>query len=341
MADHSIGSDIDGLLSKVNMNSAFLGLAKNDTELVNDMKAAIVQLWNAARRREVLYIAVEHNIKYLTAICQASDHAKDLALNEVASLKVNFAKQKVEFDEMQRQVKVLSKDSEQLTAERKRITQLTLDFTKAKEKEEQMSSQLTDAKKKLKKAEKSLTETKNEFEDKKRHLEHLSDEHAELKKQHSNVTDTSARATEDVKDLKQQNENYRSHIVKNETILTKQTAQLKDFKNKAETSKKDAERLKEENEVLLKQNATLVLDVQNGIQDPLKKLQADRANAAAIQDGKQLNASQLKDQLKEAKQQMITIKEENQARLEDLHQEIAVSREANSLLKENQEMEAA
>lgn len=42
MADHSIGSDIDGLLSKVNMNSAFLGLAKNDTELVNDMKAAIV-----------------------------------------------------------------------------------------------------------------------------------------------------------------------------------------------------------------------------------------------------------------------------------------------------------
>ena len=68
-ADHSLGSDIDSLLQKVNMNSAFLGLAKNDSELVNDMKSAIVQLWNAARRREVLYIAIEHNVKYLTAIC--------------------------------------------------------------------------------------------------------------------------------------------------------------------------------------------------------------------------------------------------------------------------------
>ena len=56
------------------------------------MKNAIMQLWNQARRREVLYIAIEHNVKYLTAICQASDHAKDLALNEVASLKVEFAK---------------------------------------------------------------------------------------------------------------------------------------------------------------------------------------------------------------------------------------------------------
>ena len=61
-------------------------------------------------------------MKYLTAICQASDHAKDLALNEVAQLKVEFAKQKVDFDEMQRQNKVLLKDSEQLEVERKRIT---------------------------------------------------------------------------------------------------------------------------------------------------------------------------------------------------------------------------
>jgi len=87
-ADHSIGSDIENLLQKVNLNSAFLSLAKNDSDLVNDMKNAILQLWSQARRREVLYIAIEHNVKYLTAICQASDHAKDLALNEVAQLKV-------------------------------------------------------------------------------------------------------------------------------------------------------------------------------------------------------------------------------------------------------------
>ena len=51
------------------MNSAFLSLAKNDSDLVNDMKNAIVQMWNQARQREVLYIAIEHNIKYLTALC--------------------------------------------------------------------------------------------------------------------------------------------------------------------------------------------------------------------------------------------------------------------------------
>lgn len=86
------------------------------------------------------------------------------------------------------------------------------------------------------------------------------------------MTSNNERATEDVRDLKQQNGNYQAHIIKNEAILTKQTAQLKDLQNKAETIKKDSQRLKEENEVLLKQNASLVIDVQNGIQDPLKKL---------------------------------------------------------------------
>ena len=42
MADHTIGSDIENLLNKVNINSAFLSLAKNDNDLVSDMKNAIV-----------------------------------------------------------------------------------------------------------------------------------------------------------------------------------------------------------------------------------------------------------------------------------------------------------
>ena len=102
----------------MNINSAYLNLAKSDSDLVEDMKQAIVKLWNQARRREVLYIAVEHNVKYLTAICQASDHAKDLALNEVEKLKLEFARQKVTYDEMQRQNRILGKDSEFLAAER-------------------------------------------------------------------------------------------------------------------------------------------------------------------------------------------------------------------------------
>ena len=46
LADHTIGSDIEGILQKVNTNSAFLSLAKNDNQLVEDMKKAMVQLWN-------------------------------------------------------------------------------------------------------------------------------------------------------------------------------------------------------------------------------------------------------------------------------------------------------
>jgi len=60
----------------------------------------------------VLYIAIEHNVKYLTAIAQASEHAKDLALSEHERLKVEFEQQKVEFDKMQRSNKALQKDSD-------------------------------------------------------------------------------------------------------------------------------------------------------------------------------------------------------------------------------------
>jgi len=37
--DHTI--NVDHLMQKVNLNSAFLNLAKNDADLVNDMKVAI------------------------------------------------------------------------------------------------------------------------------------------------------------------------------------------------------------------------------------------------------------------------------------------------------------
>ena len=48
------------------MNSAFVNLSRNDSELVNEMKAAIVQLYAQSKKREILYFAVEHNTRYLT-----------------------------------------------------------------------------------------------------------------------------------------------------------------------------------------------------------------------------------------------------------------------------------
>ena len=82
MASHNIGSlkkpfrvtgnesdgQIENLMKRVNMETAFLNLAKNDEELVDEMKKAIVRLQSQVSRREVLCVAIEHNVKYLTSI---------------------------------------------------------------------------------------------------------------------------------------------------------------------------------------------------------------------------------------------------------------------------------
>ena len=52
------------------MNAGFLWLAKNDQDLVDEMKKAVEELWIDARKRETLYIAIEHNTKYLTSMSQ-------------------------------------------------------------------------------------------------------------------------------------------------------------------------------------------------------------------------------------------------------------------------------
>ena len=118
IADHTLHSDLESLLQKVNLNSAFTNLAKHDQALVTDMKTAIVELYRQSKRREVLYIAIEHNTKYLTSLAQASDLAKNEAMAEIQKLKGEYAKLKIDSDEMGRKIKTLSKDSEQLQMER-------------------------------------------------------------------------------------------------------------------------------------------------------------------------------------------------------------------------------
>ena len=107
---------------------------------------------------------------------------------------------------MQRQNKVLTKDSEQLEVERKRITQLTLDVTKAKEKEEQMAGQLKEAQKRLKKSETELKEINAQFEDNKRNLDYRMEQLDSLKKEHKQIVDRENLETQDNTMLKKLNE---------------------------------------------------------------------------------------------------------------------------------------
>ena len=100
------------MMQRVNMDTAFLNLAKNDSELVDDMKKAIVRLTAQAQRREILYIAIEHNTKYLTRLFQESESLKNKALEDSASFQQQLSQIKKENEENNRKMKFLIKDSE-------------------------------------------------------------------------------------------------------------------------------------------------------------------------------------------------------------------------------------
>ena len=127
-------NDIEDLLTKVTMNGAFLNLAKNDEQLVNDMKQAIVKLHAQAIKRDILYTAIEHNTKYICNIAVTSQQERDAAQKANIDMIAQIKQFKSDTDEMTRKIKVLSKDSEQLVYERNRAIQLTIDLAKANEK---------------------------------------------------------------------------------------------------------------------------------------------------------------------------------------------------------------
>ena len=73
--------------------------------------------------------------------------ARDSAQLENEQMKAAIIKYKTDYDEHSRLIKVLTKDSEQLSFERNRATQLTIDLTKANEKNDNTSTALKALKK--------------------------------------------------------------------------------------------------------------------------------------------------------------------------------------------------
>lgn len=110
--ESELGSEIGTLMQKVNMDNAFLNLAKNDSELVDEMKKAITRLTSQAQRREILCIAIEHNTKYLTALFQQCEIDKNAAQLDASTCKQKYQELKKETDENNRKMKGLLKDSE-------------------------------------------------------------------------------------------------------------------------------------------------------------------------------------------------------------------------------------
>ena len=102
------------------MNSALLNLASNDEELIKDMKNAIINLQQEATKRDTLYLAVEHNTEYLCELARKADRSRAIAEQENAQMKIQVANFSNEYESMSKQIKVLTKDSNQLQTERQR-----------------------------------------------------------------------------------------------------------------------------------------------------------------------------------------------------------------------------
>ena len=93
------------------MNTAFLNLAKNDEELISDIKNALISMNLQVQKRETLYLAVEHNTKYLTTLALAADKRAVLSDAENSEMREKIRNFKKTQEENERQIKLMQKDS--------------------------------------------------------------------------------------------------------------------------------------------------------------------------------------------------------------------------------------
>lgn len=67
------------------MNSAFMNLAKNDEDLIQEIKTALINMSEQAAKRDTLYLAIEHNARYLCEMTKTANTRCLKAENENAS----------------------------------------------------------------------------------------------------------------------------------------------------------------------------------------------------------------------------------------------------------------
>ncbi len=75
------------------------------------MKNAIINLSQEAVKRDTLYLAIEHNTKYLCQLAKSADESWVLAQKENITMKKQISQFSSDTENMSRQIKVLTKDS--------------------------------------------------------------------------------------------------------------------------------------------------------------------------------------------------------------------------------------
>ena len=235
-----------------------LKLAAEDASLIYEMKLAIKELFAQAQNREMVYLSIEHNCKYLAVLADHADSERVLAVNEQQKMQDDLKRYKLENEEMSKRMKVLEKDSQALVVERMRTTKLQTDYTNTKESEMELTTVLKDFSRRLKTAESDLivvTAARDEFKEKSEELEtSLAKTKVDLKE----FTHKEVLASETCTDLAGQNAKYRALFTTHEQKLTDKRVDITDLKKKVEILKDGTERLSEENASYKKQNANLV-----------------------------------------------------------------------------------
>lgn len=89
------------------MNNAFLKMAKEDADLIQEMKLAITELFGQAKKREMVYLAIEHNTKYLAMLADNARIAAEVATTKLQSQTEDLKRYKEENEANQKKMKIL------------------------------------------------------------------------------------------------------------------------------------------------------------------------------------------------------------------------------------------
>jgi hypothetical protein len=155
------------------MNSAFLKLAKEDSELISEMKLAIKTMFDQAKQREMCYLAIEHNTNYLAMLAEQAHTERVIAVNDARETRQKITNMITDYEAMKKTNKALQKESDALVVSRQQNTDFAVKLAKATEKEENLTADFKDMKK-------TFTKINNEHKDLVSSHDTLKDKHLDL-----------------------------------------------------------------------------------------------------------------------------------------------------------------
>lgn len=195
----------------------------------------------------MVYLAVEHNTKYLAMLAEQAHSERVIAIDKLSKQTQDLKRYKEDNDEMTKKMKILQKDSEALVLQRNQVNKLTTDLITIKESQENLETGYKEASRRLKAADGdvfSLTAARDEYKERSEELEiQLQKCRIDLKE----YTHKEHLASDINSELQVSNSKFRALWAEHEEKATDFRAEVSDLKKKLEVMKQGNDRLSEEN----------------------------------------------------------------------------------------------